>query len=79
MYYKQKPRPKPVANDARKSIQNRVMDQYRSLGWNGATSADVQRRARDIKFIADAQARRNVALGVKANKFQPHFRNQVMF
>ncbi|KAL1476794.1 hypothetical protein MTO96_036236 [Rhipicephalus appendiculatus] len=57
-----------------------VLSQYRALGWTGATSRDVaQQKARDIRFIQSVRAKRHLKLGCKANKFQKHFRQQVMF
>ncbi|KAL3202428.1 hypothetical protein MRX96_042499 [Rhipicephalus microplus] len=59
---------------------SRVLSHYRALGWTGATSRDVaQRKARDIRFIQSVRAKKHMKLGVKANKLQTHFRQQVMF
>ncbi|KAH6925901.1 hypothetical protein HPB50_011816 [Hyalomma asiaticum] len=58
----------------------RVLNQYRALGWTGATSRDVaQQKARDIRFIQRVRAKKHMKLGCKANKLQKHFRPQVVF
>ena len=36
-------------------------------------------RAKDMAFVQRVKNRQRMQLGVKANKFQPHFRCQVVF
>lgn len=53
-----------------------ILSHYRALGWNGATHADVVKKSRDLKFMHKIKSQHDMKLGVKTNKFQPHFRQQ---
>lgn len=72
-YYRQN---LPAASDSAR----RVLTHYRALGWTGATSREeAVQKARDVKFMRAVQAKQSMRLGVKANKLQKHFRQQVLF
>lgn len=72
LYYKQKFRPDQDRNSV---IINRLMSQYKLLGWHNQpvdAQREERRRTRDAKKGA-------LDLGVKANKLQHHFREQVIY
>lgn len=57
----------------------RVLAQYKALGWTGTTTVAAKKKAKDISYMHQLRSRRDLHLGMKANKFQPHFRPQVIF
>lgn len=68
-----------VPSKARDSAQ-RVLSQYRALGWTGSTTREeAQKKARDIRFMQNVRAKQQMQLGCRANKLQKHFRQQVLF
>ena len=76
-YYKQR---LPTMEQRRSALISRLMSQYRALGWRGYGKGEAAAtRARDEAWGRKMQKARDVKLGVKANKFQPHFRPQVVF
>ena len=74
-YFKQS-----IPPDRCRQLKHRVITHYRALGWRGDEEAIVRKEFRMGQF---AKQRRDlagrVALGVKANKLQHHFRCQIMF
>ncbi|KAG7177599.1 zinc finger protein 622-like [Homarus americanus] len=70
-YYRQKIDPNHLAVVLKKkpgAAFPSVMAKYRSLGWNGATRADIVRKSRDLKFMHRLQNKQQMKLGVRANK-----------
>lgn len=80
-YYKQRLNPARGAVVPSKSNRrlHRVLAEYRSLGWTQTQQAAVAQKARDIHHMKRTYQRMNMRLGVKANKLQRHFRQQVDF
>jgi pre-60S factor REI1 len=80
-YYKQRFDPLRSALVLSKSEKklHHVLSQYRSLGWTQGTPEESARKARDIHAMKRAQQKMYMKLGMKANKFQPHYRPQVNF
>ncbi|EEC19589.1 ribosome biogenesis protein, putative [Ixodes scapularis] len=77
-YYRQN-LPAEAASRNRESAK-KLLSHYRALGWTGCTSReDASRKAKDIRYMRALQAKQAVQLSVKANKFQKHFRQQVLF
>jgi pre-60S factor REI1 len=75
-YYRQKLRPgRELVVSANSSSISKVMSQYKALGWIDTTGAAAQRKAKDIAYVNRMKARFSVNVGVKANKFQKHFRD----
>lgn len=66
-----------VSKNARKLHQ--VLAAYRGLGWSPETEVAAKRRARDIHYMKRQQSKYFQRLGVRANKLQTHFRQQVNF
>lgn len=58
---------------------HRLLGVYRALGWAPKDQAQVAKNARDIHFMKRVQAKWQMKLSVKANKFQKHYRPQVNF
>uniref|UniRef100_A0A914V5D7 C2H2-type domain-containing protein n=1 Tax=Plectus sambesii TaxID=2011161 RepID=A0A914V5D7_9BILA len=70
-YYRQ--RLKPEGPETRNQKRGRdaiqkVMGQYKSLGWIGTTGEMAVRKARDVKFMQRIQSKSYMRLGVKASK-----------
>ncbi|XP_054719707.1 cytoplasmic 60S subunit biogenesis factor ZNF622-like [Uloborus diversus] len=76
IYYKQNL--KPVSSDNEKKVR-KIMQQYKALGYTGTSGPAAVKRARDIVFMQKIKNKYNLKLAMKQNKFQPHFRPQVMF
>ncbi|XP_011211994.2 zinc finger protein 622 [Bactrocera dorsalis] len=79
-YYKQRLRPSrelvPKKSDRR---LHKVLSEYRALGWSNMQQQAAARKARDIHVMKRVQAKWQMKLGCRANKFQKHYRAQVMF
>ncbi|KAL5274111.1 ZNF622 family protein [Megaselia abdita] len=73
-YYKQHLNPNRQLIPKKNKKLTRIMNQYRSIGWKPATSQQLEEKKMRIK-----QAKYQMRLGVKANKLQHHYREQVMF
>lgn len=73
-YYKQHLNPNRQLIPKKNKKLNRIMNQYRSIGWKPATSQQIEEKKLRIK-----QMKYQMKLGVKANKLQHHYREQVMF
>lgn len=76
-YYRQKLRPDRQLVVRNPSSVSRVMAQYKALGWTGTTGQLAQKRAKDLQHFRRLNNKRHMLLGVKANKLQKHFRDQV--
>lgn len=76
-YYRQN---LPVVPSKSRDSAQRVLSQYRALGWTGSTTREeAQKKARDIRFMQGVRAKQQLKLGCRANKLQKHFREQVLF
>lgn len=80
-YYKQSidPNRAVVVVDKGHKKLHKVLATYRALGWSPAQQEASARRARDIHYMKRMHSKMTMHLGVKANKFQPHFRQQVNY
>ncbi|RWS28844.1 zinc finger protein 622-like protein [Leptotrombidium deliense] len=80
-YYRQNL--KPITENGqrvRKSIVNKIMSNYKALGWTGTTGEAAIQRAKDIKFFHKIRAKHSLKVQQKHNKLlQPHFRSQIGF
>ncbi|XP_060530995.1 cytoplasmic 60S subunit biogenesis factor ZNF622-like [Cylas formicarius] len=80
-YYKQSLNPNKalaVSNNNNKKL-HKVLAKYRALGWTAAEQESVVRKARDIHYMKRLQSKYMTKLGIKNNKLQKHFRQQVNF
>lgn len=76
-YYKQR---FPTQEQRKSALISRLMSQYRALGWKGYGGGEGGvLRQKDEAWGRKMQKARDLKLSVKANKFQPHFRQQVIF
>lgn len=81
-YYRQNLQ--PIAERAGTSNSQRILDKvmsnYKALGWTGIKGEAAVARAKDIQFYHRIRSRRHLDLGMKGNKtLQPHLRSQVFF
>ncbi|KAK2152173.1 hypothetical protein LSH36_338g07000 [Paralvinella palmiformis] len=76
-YYRQKLRPDRQLVVKTSSSVSHVMAQYKALGWTGTTGQLAQKRAKDLTHFRRLNNKSHMLLGVKANKLQTHFRDQV--
>ncbi|KAJ0181133.1 hypothetical protein K1T71_003218 [Dendrolimus kikuchii] len=58
---------------------HKLLGVYKALGWAPKEQAQVAKNARDIHFMKRVQAKWQMKLSLKANKFQKHYRPQVNF
>jgi len=78
-YYRQKLGFRP-ANPAGNQHLNKLISQYRALGWTGTVGVEAQKRAKDVHFIQRVRNRQRLRLERNNNKNkQHHFRMQVQF
>jgi len=82
-YYKQSLNPRFHGSNAlvskhRTAVQ-KLMSHYKALGWTGCTGDAAKVKAKDIQFAQKAFHKNRMQLGVKANKLQHHYREQVMY
>lgn len=80
-YYKQSLNPNSAVVAIPKStrVLNRVIAQYRAIGWTESKKEQVAKKARDLKYMQRVQTKWRTKLELKTNKFQKHFRQQVLF
>lgn len=76
LYYKQNLKPQ---SSSCKPKANKVLQQYKSLGYTGASGPAAVKVARDISYLQRLKQRHDLKLSIKKNKLQPHLRPQVMF
>lgn len=67
------------SSEGSSTVLPKMLAQYRALGWTGVTGEVAKTRVKDMAFVQRMKNRQRMQLGLKANKFQPHFRCQVMF
>ncbi|XP_063372975.1 cytoplasmic 60S subunit biogenesis factor ZNF622 [Cydia amplana] len=58
---------------------HRLLGVYRALGWAPRDQALAAKNARDIHFMKRVQAKWQMKLSLRSNKFQKHYRAQVNF
>ncbi|KAG6453621.1 hypothetical protein O3G_MSEX008265 [Manduca sexta] len=58
---------------------HRLLGVYRALGWSEKEQTLAAKKARDIHFMKRVQAKWQMKLSIKNNKFQKHYRPQVNF
>ena len=76
-YYRQR---LPTQDQRKSAMIGRLMAQYRALGWRGYGGGEGgELRQRDEAWGRRMRKARDLKLSVKANKFQPHLRPQVVF
>lgn len=79
-YYKQRLNPSRALVPKKSERRlHKVLSEYRALGWNNMQQQAAARKARDIHVMKRVQAKWQMKLGCKANKFQKHYRAQIMF
>lgn len=79
-YYKQKINPNSNAPAlSRTKKLNKIISCYRNLGWVATKTEEVSKKARALEKMKKIQDKQYLALGVKGNKLQQHFRPQVNF
>lgn len=78
-YYKQKLNPERqlVAKKSNKHL-HKVLHEYRALGWTAIQQEAAARKARDIHVMKRRYNKLSMQVGVKANKLQHHFREQLL-
>ena len=70
----------PTVEQRRSAVIGRLMSQYRALGWKGYGGGEVgKKRERNEMWVRRMEQARTTKLSTKANKFQKHFRPQVVF
>lgn len=82
-YYKQSLNPRFHGSNAlvvkhRTAVQ-KLMSHYKALGWAGCTGEAAKVKAKDIQFAQKAFHKNRMQIGVKANKLQKHYREQVLY
>ena len=77
LFYKQR---LPTQEQRKSALVSRMISQYRALGWKESAKGEVgMMRQRDEAWGRKMQTQRDLRLRIKANKFQPHLRPQVIF
>lgn len=81
VYYKQNLKAQPAEKKSKnKELLNKVLGQYRALGWTGMTTRDAVQRAKDIGNMHRSQQKSKMRLCMKHNlNLQPHLRNPLGF
>ena len=72
-YYKQR---LPTLEQRKSTIVSRLMAQYRSIGWRSYEGEAGRRQLQDEAWRQKMQHKREMKLGLQANKMQHHFRQQ---
>lgn len=82
-YYKQRLNPTSAIVAVPKTKNGRTIDrmlaQYKAIGWTETKREQVVKKARDLKYMHRIQSKWETKLSVRTNQFQPHFRQQVNF
>ncbi|XP_065197902.1 cytoplasmic 60S subunit biogenesis factor ZNF622-like [Sycon ciliatum] len=79
-YYKQSVRPTRLQVAAHAQKLERLMHQYRAIGWTGSVEVKrvaLEKRRRDVDAHLRRQQQHSAHLGWKANKLQNTYRRQV--
>ncbi|XP_074601047.1 cytoplasmic 60S subunit biogenesis factor ZNF622-like [Brevipalpus obovatus] len=81
-YYKQNLHPivERTGTTASQRILDKVISNYKALGWTGLKGEAAVARAKDVRFYQKIRAKKHLDLGMKGNvTLQTHFRSQVFF
>ncbi|XP_045502469.1 zinc finger protein 622 [Colias croceus] len=79
-YYKQNlPETSQVVVKKSQRKLHHLLGVYRALGWAPKEQAAAAKKARDIHFMKRVQAKWQMKMSMKNNKFQKHYRPQVNF
>ncbi|XP_053200343.1 cytoplasmic 60S subunit biogenesis factor ZNF622-like [Panonychus citri] len=83
-YYKQNLRPIVEklghGSSTNQRILDKVMNNYKALGWTGIKGEAAVKRAKDINYFNRLVARRNLDIGMRHNRIlTKYFRQQVLF
>jgi pre-60S factor REI1 len=76
-YYQQQLRPEQVKHN--EIVVRGLMTDYKLLGWSGNIGEANRLKIQHLNMKNKTQRRRELKLNMKANKFQPHFREQVRY
>ncbi len=76
-YYRQQLRPEQVKQN--EIVVRGLMSDYKLLGWSGNIGEANRLKIQHLNTKSKIQKRCELKLNVKANKFQPHFREQVRY
>lgn len=81
VYYKQNLKPEnPEKKSKNKELLNKVMSQYKALGWTGMTTKDAIQRSKDIHYMQRLRQKHSLRLGKRNNyNLTPHIRCQMGF
>jgi len=78
-YYKQRLNPnRAVVMKKSDRKMHKVLAEYRAIGWTATQQEMAKRHARDLHAMKRIHAKMIQKLGVKANKLQKHYREQVL-
>lgn len=77
-YYRQNLPPERETHQQMK-VRKSIMADYKALGWHGSIKEVTRQKIRDVNTAQRNFAKQQNKLAIKANKFQPHFRPQVIF
>lgn len=79
-YYKQRlnPNRQLVPSKSNRKL-HKVLAEYKSLGWTNTQQHAAAKKARDIHHMKRQYQKWKMQVGVKANKLQRHFRQQIDF
>jgi pre-60S factor REI1 len=81
VYYRQYVRPGSQLVTNRRQIRvNKILSQYKAIGYDQTTLAVAQQKYRDQKYIKMVKDKYREKVSIRGNKtLQHHFRCQVMF
>eukprot|EP00794_Sanderia_malayensis_P003578 gene3578-4082_t len=78
-YYNQSIPPAHLQRKKERAMIKGLNVAYKSLGWHGTVSQATRQSMSATRTSRQQGQRRDLKLGLKANKFQPHLRPQVIF
>lgn len=69
-YYRQRLRPDSSRSKSmnERNLTNRILKQYKALGWTGTTGPLAVQRARDIRFMKNLGSKQWMKLGIQSSK-----------
>lgn len=76
-FYRQNLRPEQVKRN--EVVVQGLMADYKSLGWSGSIGEAHRLKVQNLQMKNKFQSRQKLKLGVKGNKLQTHFREQVRY
>ncbi len=78
-FYKQSLPPAHLQHKKERAMITGLNAAYKSLGWHGSVSQSMRDTMSAVRIKKQQGQDGRLKLGMKANKFQPHFRAQVRF